>query len=253
MRLTVLGACGTYPVPDGACSGYLLEHDGFRLWVDAGSGTLAELQRHTPITGVDAVFISHLHPDHWIDLYPFLYALSFHPDAPRGVPIYGPHAAEETFGRLVSGDTKERFGPVFDWRGLGYDDELEIGPFRLHLFPSAHGIENLTMRASAGGATFCYSGDTGPNEHLPLAAKGADLFLCEASWQRGSDSGLPPIHLRAGEAGEAARDAGAGLLVLTHIWPHFDQARSVEEAAAVFAGRIEAAATGRVFEVGASQ
>ena len=250
MRLTVLGACGTYPVPGGACSGYLLEHDGFTLWVDAGSGTLAELQRHVPIDKVDAVFISHLHPDHWIDLYPFLYALSFHPSEPSGVPIYGPQVAEETFDRLISPDTKERFGPVFAWRGLGYGDETEIGPFRIETFASAHGTENLTVRAQAGGRVFCFSGDTGPNEHLARAAADADLFLCEASWQNGHEPRFDPIHLRAGEAGDAARDAGAGLLVLTHIWPLYDEEVSRSQAAEVFGGLVEVAQTGSTFEVG---
>lgn len=251
MRLTVLGACGTYPVPDGACSGYLLQQDGFALWVDAGSGTFAELQRHVPIQAVDAVFVSHMHPDHWIDLYPFLYATSFHPDGPRRVPVYGPSAAEETFGRLISTDTKQRFGPVFDWRSLGYGDTTEIGPFRLEVFESAHGMENLTMRASCDGAALCYSGDTGPNEHLARAARDTDLFLCEASWQNGNDPEFPPIHLRAGEAGEAARDAATGLLVLTHIWPLYDKELSVSQASESYDGRVALAATGSVFEVGA--
>jgi ribonuclease BN (tRNA processing enzyme) len=250
MRLTILGSCGTYPVPGGACSGYLLSHDGFTLWVDAGSGTFAELQRHVPIDKVDAVFISHMHPDHWIDLYPFLYATSFHPEGPRRVPVYGPVAAEETFGRLISSDTKQHFGAVFDWRGLAYNDQLEIGPFRVDLFESSHGIENLTMRAQAGGNVFCYSGDTGPNEHLIRAAKGSDLFLCEASWQNGNDPAFPPIHLRAGEAGDAARDAGTGLLLLTHVWPLYDKELSVTQAAETFDGRVQTAVTGGMFEIG---
>jgi ribonuclease BN (tRNA processing enzyme) len=250
MRLTVLGACGTYPVPDGACSGYLLQHDGFTVWVDAGSGTLAELQRHLPIEKVDAVFISHMHPDHWIDLYPFLYATSFHPEGPRRVPVYGPAVAEETFGRLISSDTKERFGPVFDWRGLAYGDQVSIGPFRVDVFESSHGMENLTMRAQADGKVLCYSGDTGPNEHLAHAAKESDLFLCEASWQDGNDPDFPPIHLRAGEAGAAAREAGTGLLVLTHIWPLYDKEVSMGQASETFGGTVQAALTGRMFEVG---
>src|SRR5687767_4400840 len=71
MELTVLGACGTYPGPGGACSGYLLQHEGFNLWMDAGHGTLSELQKHIPVSEVDAVFLSHAHPDHFVDMYPF--------------------------------------------------------------------------------------------------------------------------------------------------------------------------------------
>ena len=68
MRLTVLGSSGTFAGPDDACSGYLVEHDGFRLLMDAGPGTLSNLQQHVPLDRLDAVLLSHAHPDHWTEL-----------------------------------------------------------------------------------------------------------------------------------------------------------------------------------------
>jgi len=71
MKLTVLGCSGSYPGPGGAASGYLVEADGTRIWLDAGSGTLANLQRHIGLDAVDAVVLSHEHPDHWADIEGF--------------------------------------------------------------------------------------------------------------------------------------------------------------------------------------
>ncbi len=71
LSLTILGCSGPCAPPGGACSGYLVDDGETRLWVDAGSGTLANLQRHVAVDTVDAVFLSHEHPDHWTDLEGF--------------------------------------------------------------------------------------------------------------------------------------------------------------------------------------
>ncbi len=54
MQLTVLGCVGTFPGPDSPCSGYLIEHDGYRLVVDLGAGALGTLQKHCDVLDVDA-------------------------------------------------------------------------------------------------------------------------------------------------------------------------------------------------------
>ncbi len=251
MKLTVLGSCGTYPVPGNACSGYLLTHDGFTLWMDAGSGTLANLQQHTGIDRVDAVAISHMHADHFTDLYPFLYAVEFGPWGPRRIPILSPRNGPDLFGRILGGQSDgKQFPKVFDWAAVEPGEESDVGPFRIRTFPAAHSIENLTMRIEAGGSVLCYSGDTGPNPALALAAQGADLFVCEASWQDGESAISQPIHLTARQAGLAAAEAGVDRLVLTHIWPHYDRSRSLEQAASEFDGVVEAAHAGDTWTVG---
>jgi ribonuclease BN (tRNA processing enzyme) len=122
--------------------------------------------------------------------------------------------------------------------------QTDLGPFRLRAFDSVHSAPNLTVRVEANGRSLCYSGDTGPNPHLVEAAYGTDVFLCEASWQSDTEVGFGPIHLRAPEAGRAARDAGAGRLLLTHLWPRLDAERTRAEAAAEFGGPAELASTG---------
>lgn len=239
MELIVLGACGTYPRAGGACSGYLLRHEGFTFWIDAGHGTLSELQKHVSVTDVDAVFISHAHPDHFVDIYPFFYSVFWRPERKAMIPVYGPRMAQERIGRLLtSRDGKKDFDSVLKWREIVAGDELDVGPFQLTAFDSAHSCTNVCLRVDAGGRSLAYTGDTGPHPDLEKAAAGVDLFLCEASWVNGETSIPEPIHLRAGEAGEIARRAGVRNLVLTHIWPHNDMGVVGEQAAAAFDGPI---------------
>jgi ribonuclease BN (tRNA processing enzyme) len=245
MELTVLGACGTYPGPGGACSGYLLRHEGFNLWMDAGHGTLSELQKHIPVSEVDAVFLSHAHPDHFVDMYPFFYSLFSRPERRnQKVPIYGPKMVQERMCRLLTRrDGKDDFDTLLPWRTFEPGDVAEVGTLRMIAFESAHSCTNVCLRIEAGGSVLTYTGDTGPHPLLEKAAAGADLFVCEASWLEEERSIPEPIHLRAREAGEIATRAGAKQLVLTHVWPHNDMTKVHEQAAAAYAGPLEIANT----------
>src|ERR1700733_5782403 len=83
MRLTVLGGCGAWPAAGQACSGYVVEHDGFRLLIDPGYATMPRLLHE-----VDAVYVSHGHPDHCADLNPLLRARALRDDPPAALPVY---------------------------------------------------------------------------------------------------------------------------------------------------------------------
>jgi ribonuclease BN (tRNA processing enzyme) len=251
MELTVLGASGTYPRAGGACSGYLLRHEGFTLWMDAGHGTLSALQQYVPVTEVDAIFLSHAHPDHFVDVYPFFYSLFVHPDRPnQQVPIYGPKMVQERMTRLLTRrDGKDDFDSILPWKTFEPGDITEMGPLRVTAFHSAHSCTNVCLRVEAGGKVLTYTGDTGPHPKLEKAAADADLFLCEATWLEEEHSIPEPIHLRAREAGEVATRAGAKHLVLTHIWPHNDMSKVREQAAASYAGPLELADGGKCWTV----
>ncbi len=249
MRLDILGSNGTYPAASGACSGYLLSHDGFNIWMDAGTGTMARLLEKIPIEEVHTLFLSHMHADHFVDVYPLFYGLWFHPDRPKPPPVLAPRGSFDFVGRIMSEDAKEGLGQALDWNVLGAGDAVEVGPFAIRVFDSYHSAENLTIRVEAGGKVFCYSGDTGPNPALAKAAEDADLFLCEASWQRDTDAIDDPIHLRAHEAGNAARAAGAKRLMLTHIWPNLNLGRTQVEAEETYGDAVEIALIGNGTEV----
>ena len=89
-QVTVLGTCGAFPEPGRACSGFAVDWDGYRLVLDLGYATLARLLAHWPDGAVDAVAITHEHPDHCVDLHG-LFRMRFYGGSggPR-LPLYCP-------------------------------------------------------------------------------------------------------------------------------------------------------------------
>lgn len=237
MELTVLGASGSYPSAHSACSGYLLQDEGYWIWMDAGNGTLKELQRHVALQDVNAIVLSHVHPDHCADLYPFFFGILF-AELPQPIPVLTPPGVRETLESLIGAGSIESFRRLLDWQEATPGDRVDLGPFRIEIHEAAHSAVNNTMRIGANGKTLCYSGDTGPTPHLARAAADADVFLCESSWTNEQKGIMDPIHLTAREAGEAAAAAGAGQLVLTHIWPENDLGIIGEQASAVWSGPL---------------
>lgn len=252
MELIVLGANGTYPTPHGACSGYLVRHEGFTMWMDAGNGTLAKLQEHVDPFDLGAIFLSHVHPDHCADLYPFFYIRLMEQDR-EPLTVFAPPGTRAKLQALIGQDSVKAFNRLLEWREIGPGAHLEAGPLSIETFDASHSAPNNTARISAGGATLCFSGDTGPNDDLARAARDADLFLCEASWLEKDEGLMEPIHLRATQAGAAASQAGAGRLALTHIWPHNDYEEARNQAAENFSGPIDVAAHTPRFVVGAAR
>jgi ribonuclease BN (tRNA processing enzyme) len=248
MELIVLGAHGTWPKPDGATSGYLLRHDGFTLWVDLGTGTMANLQRHADLFDVGALVISHSHPDHLVDLFPYFYARHFSPERPLGTPLYCPPLVLDRAKALMGEDTWRDVAESFSLTEIRPGEGFEAGPFRVRTAPMAHPVPTIGLRVETDGATLAYTADTGPTQELIPMAQGADVFLAEASWQEDGGQRMP-IHLTGRQAGEAAREAGVGALILTHIWPTLDRARSEAEAAEAFSGEIVLAEEGMVRKV----
>ncbi|MGH2692838.1 MAG: MBL fold metallo-hydrolase [Actinomycetota bacterium] len=238
MELTVLGAHGTWPGAGGATSGLLVRHEGFSMWIDAGTGTMANLQRHIGLFDVGAVMISHSHPDHVSDLYSYLMARLFSPEHPPKIPIYLAPNVAERFNPLLTDDSADmRLSEAFDVVVVEPGQGLEAGPFKISTASMRHTVPTVGVRVEGGGLSLAYSADTGPTEELVKLARDADLLVAEASYQEvGND--LPPIHLSAREAGEAAAQAAAGKLVLTHIRPYLDWERSREEADAAFEGEV---------------
>ena len=243
MRLTVIGCSGSIPGPDSPASCYLIEEQGFRLLLDLGSGALGPLQRHIPLTGIDAVCLSHLHADHCLDLCPLWVAQIYAPDGPRPrIPVFGPNGTPERMAKAY-GFTEERgMAGAFEF-GILQAGTRQIGPFEITLARMNHPVETYGFRVAAGGRVLAYSADTGPSDALIELARDADLLLCEASFLDGP--GLPAnLHLSAKQAGEHAARAGVGLLMLTHLAPWNDRQRSEAEAAATFAGPLALATSG---------
>jgi ribonuclease BN (tRNA processing enzyme) len=248
MDLTVLGCAGTFPGPAPPCSAYLVEHDGFRLVLDLGAGALGALQRHVDLLDVDAVYISHLHADHCIDLVAYSYARRYHPKGvPPRLPVYGPVGMAERLCNAFEEPPADGLLDVFDFHEVPTGMQV-IGPFQVGTVRANHPIECHAIRVEAEGRSLTYSGDTGECADLVDLARGTDLFLCEASWVD-SESNPPDIHLSGREAGEHAQRAGVGKLLLTHLLAWADPDDVVAEARAAFDGPIERAECGAVHRI----
>ncbi|MFF8411947.1 MBL fold metallo-hydrolase [Streptomyces omiyaensis] len=250
MKLTVVGCSGSFPSAESACSSYLVEADGFRLLLDMGNGALGELQRHIGLYDLDAIFLSHLHADHCIDMCGYFVARYYRHEGGRcdALPVYAPEGAEQRLTTAYA-DTPSpsSMSEVFDFRALG-SGTFELGPFTVRTEKVCHPVEAYGIRVEHGGRSLAYSGDTGVCAELDALADGVDLFLCEASFTHGKED-IPELHLNGREAGAAAERARAGRLVLTHIPPWTDGERNLADARAVYGGPSELARAGAVYEV----
>lgn len=244
MRLTVLGGCGAWPTAGQACSGYLLDHDGFRLLVDPGYATLPRLLEHGSAHRVDAVLVSHGHPDHCADLNPLLRARALSEDVPPAppLPLHAPHGALDA---VLALDKHSMLASAYTLHEFRPGDRFGVGPFAADTWLLPHFVPNAGIRLSAGGVTLAYTGDTGPHPDLVPLARDADLLLSEATYLRQVTSPSDaPYLLTAQLAGRYAEQAGAAQLMLTHLWPGTDPAAAREIAAAGFTGPVTVAVPG---------
>lgn len=247
MKLTVLGCSGTFPSAESGCSAYLVEHEGFRLMLDAGNGAIGALQRHVGLFDLDAVLLSHLHADHCVDLVAYSYARRYHPDPQPRLVVHGPKGTAERLCQVFDAPPSDGLHDVYDFRTTS-PGKTRIGPFEVELTPTAHPIECYAIRVAAGGKSITYSADTGPCDDVAKAATGSDVFLCESTWLEGSPH-PPNLHLTAREAATHAARAGVGRLSLIHTTAYLDQSAYAAQAAEVFDGPIDLAAPGLTYEL----
>ena len=244
MKLTVVGCSGSFAGPESPASCYLVEVDGYRVLLDLGSGAVGALARYVDIYDIDAVLLSHLHPDHCIDMCGYYVARKYRPGGPAPrIPVHGP---ADTAARLAAAyglPPDPGMGAEFEFRTITAD--FELGPLRIGAERTTHPIEAYALRLSDGTGTVTYSGDSGVCDPLVGLAKDSDLFLCEASFLTGRDC-APDVHLTGRQASEHAQRAGVGRLVLTHVPPWNDPDRTLAEADA-FDGPIELARAGATY------
>ena len=229
MQLTVLGCSGTIPAADDGCSSYLLQHAGFTVLLEVGTGAVSALLRvgGGQLPPIDAVFVSHLHADHWLDLVPLSYVRHYRPGGPGpAVPVHAPAPARAQLigagGWPLDGEHALHADWSFVDTGPG---RRQIGPFTVDLVRTEHPEPCHASRWSAGGRTLVYSGDTGECPELVTLARGADVAMFEASWYADDDP-PPGVHLTAAQAADHANRAGVGRLLLTHVTPWGDKART---------------------------
>ncbi len=246
MRLTVLGTSAAFPGKNSACSGYLIQHDGKNLVMDLGSGVLANLQGFIEMGEIDGVMISHLHADHFVDLY----LLQVYLEVVGGktpVPLFLPPGGIERVNS-VKPRTKDKFHVAFKATEWEPETGYEVGGLQIETAPTVHAEPTVAMRVTAAGRSLTYTADTGPSENIEALAQDTDLLVAESSWtDRPEDAAVG--HLTAGEAGKMATAAGAKRLMLTHFWPGSDTRIAARLANETYKGEVLIAKEGKSIDV----
>lgn len=215
--------------------------------LDMGSGALGPLQRHADPFDVHGVLLSHLHADHCLDMSPFYVLRRYHPGGlPPRIPVFGPPDTGERMALAYGMDPDPGMSDVFDARAYP-ETEFELGPFRVSAHPVFHPVTAYALRVEAGGRVLTFSGDTAPCDALVEAASDADVALFEASYRDGDDN-PPGLHMTASQSGLAAKKAGAGRLILTHMVTWHDNSAALEHAS-VFGGDVSLAYPGMVVDI----
>ena len=249
MRLDVLGCSGTYPLAGNAASGYLVTEGSSRILCDAGFGTFAELTRRIEPDQLDAVVLSHRHPDHCADFLALHHALAYGPYERRGLPVFCAPGLEDRLAEFLGAGEGHVLYDVFDFHEVGETNHVEVGPLFLRFAVTAHPVPTIATRFEAGGRSLVYSADTGPGGGFPSLAEGSNVMLCEASIQGERDEHHFVHHLTAAEAGRLARAAAVEKLILTHLPPSLDPEQVLTEAHSAFGRGTVLASPGDVYEI----
>lgn len=247
MRLTVIGCAGSFAGKNSAASSYLLEHEDeagktWRVLFDLGSGAFGPLQGVIDPVDLDAVVLSHLHPDHFLDVTGLEVYLAYHErtDLPL-LPIHAPASFEARLNAVMDRETSIPSGverSPFAPQTIHDGQVLRIGPLSIDVRRVLHPVEAYGFRITDGEAVLVYSGDTDACPQLDELARDADLYLCEAGYIEGRDDRFCGVHLSGKRAGESATAAQVKHLALTHIPGWTDPAIPLAEARAAFDGPI---------------
>ncbi len=244
LSITVLGCSGSYAAPGTACSGYLIRSDTTSIWVDCGPGTVASIQEHLALVDVDALMVSHHHPDHCAEL-PVIYNAYKWFMGRTSVPVYAPIGVVEVT-EAMAGPT----GDVFDWTVIDPTSRVTVGDIDVRFALTDHPVETLAMRFDCGDESIVYTADTANGWDPAELASGADLLMGEATvldadWQPDTP------HMSAAQIAAAAERSGVGTLVITHLAPGSDSSLFVAEAEANTTTPVVLAVGGMV--IGAQQ
>ncbi len=256
MKVTVVGCSGSVPGPTSPASCYLVEalDDDGRTWrvvLDLGNGALGPLQRYVDPAALDAVLLSHLHPDHCLDLCGLYVMLRYGPGAarPTRLPVWGPAGTADRMSRAYDLPPVPGMSGRLEFCTYADGRPIAIGPLTVTPIRVNHPVQAYGLRLEHRGQVLAYTGDTDSCEGLNPLCHNASLLLADSAFVDGRDPG-EGVHLSGRRAAQAAVEAGGvRRLVLTHLPPWNDAQVCLEQARQVWDGPLEVARAGSTYDV----
>jgi len=256
VRITVLGKSPSWQDAGGACSGYLVDDGETQALIDCGSGVFSKLRTVGDYADLDAIVVSHMHADHFIDLIPFACGLTYAPrDARRRPQLHLPPGGSEQLDTLVrgAGHSGDLISGAFALREYDPAGAVTIGSLHVRFQAVPHFIPTYAIElrsAARPERRFTYGADHRATDALDAFAAATDLLLLEATMAHpeADREGLRG-HMTPAQAGALAARCGAQRLVLTHISDELDAEWALAQARSAFDGRLDIAREGAVYDV----
>lgn len=224
-RVTLLGVgCGV-PDADRDFTSLLWHGGGGRpLLIDAGGSPYVKLLRAgVEPTELGGILLTHSHCDHVSGLAPLLFStyLAGRRDPADPIPVYGLEPTLEIARRIVEAFALDDIAAPVAWTRFAAGDTLPLpgtDRYVLRTAPTLHSRPCVALRFEDGetGAAVAYSCDTAPCPPVEELARGAGVWIHEAT-----TPGPFPSHTSPRQAGESAARAGVGRLVLVHYSPRW--------------------------------
>jgi ribonuclease BN (tRNA processing enzyme) len=239
MELLVVGSGAAYPNrPGTASSCYVVLHDGAALCLDLGQGAFAGLAGRLEPADLTGMVISHLHPDHFVDLVALRHYLRYEFDPPRRVRIIAPAGLGRRLDG-VTGETGFAAGSLeIEDRAVGH---VQVGPFDVESVRVTHTDESfatrITLAATPDGPALVYSGDCGRAADLAPLIRPGDVLLCEVAFGPGPVP-VPDLHLDGSAVGRLAAETGVAWVLLTHLQVNRDPVATVAAVRAEYGGHV---------------
>jgi ribonuclease BN (tRNA processing enzyme) len=251
MELLVVGSGAAYPdKPGTASSCYVVLHEGAALCLDMGQGSFAGLAGRMKPEDLAAIVISHLHPDHFVDLVALRHYLRFELEPPCRLRVIGPGG----LGHRLDGVSGE---PGFAAETFDIEDRLEglitVGPFLVESRRVTHAGDSfatrVTLASAPGGPALVYSGDCGRAADLVPLVRTGDVLLSEVAFGPGPVP-VPDLHLDGTSVGRLAAETGASRVLLTHLQMNRDPVATLAAVRTEYSGPVSLVGDGERVAIG---
>jgi len=237
MKLIVLGSGTCVPSLSRSAPGYFLTAGDKQLLIDIGSTVPQQLVK-AGRSGfeIDAVFITHTHPDHVSGLSPFLHSLTSTPGKTRVKELYlvGPPGIKEYYNRCICSIQ----GPpkTFPVTVIEMKEVFELAPFHILGTKTVHTANSMAFRFFRNNKSVVFTGDCDFDQGLISFSRTAELLVIDCSFPNDMKT---RGHLTPKECALVAKEAGVKKVVLTHIYPSpAPENLRLEEYRAIFTGEV---------------